>query len=384
MLRVLQIVTRLDAGGSTDDLLLLATRLPRSEFATNMISGPTLDPPPALAETLASAGVPWVQVPQLRRPVNPLLDLRALGALWRSVRTHSPDIVHTHTSKAGFVGRLAARLAGVRRILHTPHGHIFHGYYGRAATRAFITLERLAARWTERIIALTNAEAAQYLAAGIGRSEQFVTIPRGVDLAQAQAAAAGADQVRRALDLPPQACLIGSVSRLAPIKGLSYLIAAMPAILQRCPGVHLVITGDGEERVRLATQVAGLGLVPRVHFLGWREDPEAVIAALDVFVLPSLNEGLGKVLVTAMALGVPAVASRVGGVPDVIEDGRQGLLVPAADSAALAAAVVTLLGDRPRASAMGDAGRARAPLFSADLMLKCHADLYREEALRAK
>ncbi len=377
MIRVLHVITRLDAGGSTETLAVLATQLPPGEFASQVISGQTLDPPPHLFDDLARAGVPLTQAPHLRRPVNPLADSRALWALWQAIRAQEPDIVHTHTSKAGFLGRLAARLAGVRRILHTPHGHIFHGYYGPGATRAFIVLERLAARWTERIVTLTDAEAAQNLALGIGRPEQFVTIPSGVDLAQAQAMAAGAPQMRRALDLPPEARLIGTVSRLVPIKGLHYLVAAMPAILRRCPGAHLVIAGDGEERGWLEAQSAGLGLGPRVRFLGWRDDPEAVIAALDVFVLPSLNEGLGKMLVTAMALGVPAVASRVGGVPDVIEDGRQGLLVPPADPAALAAAVVALLEDRPRAAAMGDAGRARAPLFSAEVMLKRYADLYR-------
>ena len=379
MIRVLHVITRLDVGGSTDDLLLLLTRLPRAEFASSLIAGQTLDPPPGLSEALSRAGVPRIEVPHLRRPVSPLADGRALWTLWRTIQRMKVDIVHTHTSKAGFLGRLAARLAGVPHILHTPHGHIFHSYYGPAGTRTFVAMERWAARFTERIITLTDAEAAQHLALGIGRPEQFVTIPSGVDLERVRAAAADSPQMRRALGLGLEAPLIGTVSRLVPVKGLRNLLAAMPEILRRCPATHLAVAGDGEERAALEAQAATLGLAPRVHFLGFREDADAVIGALNVFILPSLNEGLGKVLVTAMALGVPAVASRVGGVPDVVEDGQQGLLVPPGDPAALAKAVIALLEDRTRGVAMGAAGRARATRFSAEVMLERHAALYRND-----
>jgi len=379
MIRILHVITRMDVGGSTDDVVMTVTRLPRGEFAQGIVSGLTLEPPPRLPETLAAAGVPWETVPSLRRNVHPAADLRALGRVWRAVRAARPDVVHTHTSKAGFIGRLAARLAGVRRIVHTPHGHIFQGYFAPAATRAFIAMERVAARFTERITVLTDAEAAQHLALGIGRPEQFVTIPSGVDLAQARGGAAGAPQVRRALGIPADAPLLGTVSRLVPVKGLIHLVAAIPEILRRCPRAHLALAGDGEERELLAAQAAALSVADRVHFLGFRDDVPAVIGALDLFVLPSLNEGLGKVLVAAMALGVPIVATKVGGVPEVVEDGRQGLLVPPADPAALAKAAITLLEDRAAAAAMGAAGRARAERFSADVMLARLAALYRND-----
>jgi glycosyltransferase involved in cell wall biosynthesis len=377
MIRVLHVVTRMDVGGSTDDLTLLLTRLPAEEFASRLLSGPTLDPPAGFAETLSRAGVHWGQVRHLVRPVSPLADGRALRALRRAIRESRPDIVHTHTSKAGFLGRLAARWAGAPRILHTPHGHVFHGYFGTAATSAFVVLERWAARFTERIITLTDAEAAQHLAAGIGRPGQFVTIPSGVDLAALHAAAGSGPRFRDAIGAPAAAPLLGAVSRLVPIKGLHHLLAAMPEILRRLPAARLVIAGDGEERAALEAQAAAVGMIPRVHFLGFRTDVAAILSALDVFVLPSLNEGLGKALVEAMALGVPVVATRVGGVPEVVEDGRQGILVPPADPAALAKAIVALLEDPARAASMGAAGRARAPHFSAEVMLARHAALYR-------
>jgi glycosyltransferase involved in cell wall biosynthesis len=218
------------------------------------------------------------------------------------------------------------------------------------------------------------------MALGIGRPEQFVTIPSGVDLAEARRAAPARAEIRRSLGLSPRTPLLGIISRLVPIKGITHLISAMPDILRRFPDTHLAVAGDGEERTVLEQQARDSGIAPHVHFLGFRADVAAVTAALDVFVLPSLNEGLGKVLVLAMALGVPVVATRVGGIPEVVKDGQQGLLVPPANPAALAGAITAILGDRERASGMGGAGRIRAESFSVEVMLGRHLQLYRGDA----
>lgn len=380
MTRVLHMITRMDVGGSSDDTLILVTRMPRPEFDSTLLSGPTNDPVPGLAESLARAAVPWIQVPYLQRPMSVPRDLMALRDLQRRIRALRPDIVHTHSSKAGFVGRLAARMAGVPRIFYTPHGHVFHSYYGPPITRMFIALERFAARFTERIVVLTDAEAEQHLAVGVGRRGQFVKIPSGVDLTAVRAEAAGGSRVRQELGLSRETPVVGSVARLVPVKGLRYLVAAMPEILHRCPETHLVLAGDGDQRSGLEGLARELVVSDRVHFLGFRRDAAAVTAALNVFVLPSLNEGLGRVLVTAMALGVPIVATKVGGVPEVVEDGRQGLLVPSADPQALGRAVTTLLTDRQCAASLGMGGRDRAGLFSSEVMLKLHAELYRNSA----
>jgi glycosyltransferase involved in cell wall biosynthesis len=380
MSRVLHIITRMDVGGSSDDTLLLVTRMPRREFDSTLISGPTADPVPGLAESLARAAVPWFQVPRLQRPMSVPRDLMALRDLRRRIRDLRPDIVHTHSSKAGFVGRLAARMAGVPRIFYTPHGHVFHSYYGPPLTRMFIALERFAARFTERIVVLTDAEAEQHLAVGVGRRGQFVKIPSGVDLASVRAEAAGGSQVRRELGLCSDTPVIGAVARLVQVKGLRHLVEAMPVILRRCPAAHLVLAGDGDQRPALERLAGEFGIADRVHLLGFRRDAAAVTAALNVFVLPSLNEGQGRVLVTAMALGVPIVATKVGGVPEVVEDGRQGLLVPAADADALGQAVTALLAQPEYAAALGAAGRGRAPLFSSEVMLTRHAELYRNSS----
>jgi len=370
VIRVLHIITRMDVGGSTENTVISVTRMPRAEFACSLISGQTTDPPPGLAASLSRAGVPWIQLRHLRRPVNPIADCRALWQLRRAIRRLGPDIVHTHSSKAGFLGRLAARAAGVPHIVHTPHGHVFEGYFSPVATRAFTLLERLAARWTDRIITLSDDEAQDHLRLRIGRPEQFVTIPSGVDLDTVCAASPAS--------LVPGRPVIGAVARLVPVKGLQYLIDAAPEILRRCPDARFLLVGDGEMRAALRAQADALGLSDRIVFTGFREDIPALIAGMDVFVLPSINEGMGRVLVMAMALGKPIVATRVGGVAELLGDGEAGLLVPPRDPAALAEAATALLRDVTRASALAEAGRRRAPRYSAEAMLEALAKVYRE------
>ena len=370
MIRVLHIITRLDVGGSTENTVISVTRMPQPEFAGSLISGETTDPPPGLAESLCRAGVPWIQLRHLRRPVSLLADCSALWQLTRAIRRMGVDIVHTHSSKAGFLGRLAARMAGVQHIVHTPHGHVFEGYFSPVATRAFAALERLAARWTDRIITLSDQEGRDHLRRGIGRPEQFVTIPSGVDLG----VVTHASPVRLVSGGP----VIGAVARLVPIKGLHYLVDAAPEILRRCPDARFLLVGDGEMRPALEAQARTLGLSDRLLFAGYREDIPSVIAGMDVVVLPSLNEGMGRVLVMAMALGKPIVATRVGGVAELLDDGEAGVLIPARDPIALAEAIGTLLQDPARARTLGEAGRRRAPHYSAEAMLDALAKLYRE------
>jgi len=370
VIRVLHIITRLDVGGSTENTVISVTRMPQAEFRCSLLSGQTVDPPPRLAGILSAAGVTWVQVPHLRRPVSPVADCLALWRLRREIRSLKPDIVHTHSSKAGFLGRVAARTAGVPHIVHTPHGHVFEGYFSWVATRTFAALERLAARWTDRIITLSDEEGRDHLKMGIGRPEQFVTIPSGVDLD----AVTAASPVRLVSGRP----VIGAVARLVPIKGLHYLVDAAPEILRRCADARFLLVGDGEMRPALEAQARALGLSDRIVFAGYREDIPSVIAGMDLVVLPSINEGMGRVLVMAMALGKPIVATRVGGVAELLGDGEAGLLVPARDPIALAEAISTLLHDPARARNLGEAGRRRAPRYSAEAMLDALTKVYRE------
>jgi glycosyltransferase involved in cell wall biosynthesis len=369
-LRIAHVITRLDVGGSTENTVISVTRMPRPEFACSLISGQTTAPPSGLAQTLSRAGVAWIQVPHLRRPLSPIADCRVVWTLWWAIRRLRVDIVHTHSSKAGFLGRLAARIAGVPHIVHTPHGHIFDGYFSPAMTRAFVVLERMAARWTDRILTLSDEEARDHLQRGIGQPGQFVTVPSGVDLTPVVAA----PPVR----LVPGGPVVGAVARLVPVKGLSHLIDAAPDILRQCPEASFLLVGDGEMRPALEAQARTLGLADRIVFAGFREDVASVMAGMDLVVLPSLNEGMGRVLVMAMALGKPIVATRVGGMPELLGDGEAGCLVPARDPAALAEAISALLREPGRARGLGEAGRRRAHRYSAQAMVDSLAALYRE------
>jgi len=373
--RVLHVITRLDRGGSATNTLLTVAGLAEA-FDQTLTYGRNRELPPlatALPERVAMR-----EVPQLVRELAPAQDAGALLALYQMMRRRRVDLVHTHTSKAGILGRVAARLAGVPRIVHTPHGHVFHGYAGAAKTRLFVLLERWAARFTDRIVALTDQEARDHLARGIGRPDQFVTIPSGVDLEPFDKPAGDPIALRASLGLPPGAVIVGSVGRLEPIKGHRYLVEAVGLLTPRFPDLHLVLAGDGALRAELTAQARAAGIGDRVRCLGWRDDTPAILDALDVFAFPSLNEGMGRALVEAMAAGCPIVASRAGGIPDVLGDGEAGVLVEPGSSPALAAGIERLLGDPGLCARLAETGRVRAQRYGLRTMLDRLEQLYRE------
>jgi glycosyltransferase involved in cell wall biosynthesis len=373
---VVHIITRLDRGGSAEDTLRSALGLAARGYRVSVFTGPGDDLPSALLGPVRAAGIRVTTVPALRPQIRVDRDLRAWARLLWGLRRERPTIVHTHESKAGFLGRWAAYLAGCRRIVHTPHGHIFYGHFPPARTALFVRLERLTARITTRLVALTPREVEDHLVRGIGRPEQWVTIHSGVPMERFQTATADPEGLRRELGCPPAALLVGSVGRFARIKRYQDLILAL-AHLGRSDVVCLLV-GDGPEAPALAAAAREAGVGDRVRFLGWREDVPRILAALSVFVLPSANEGMGLVLVEAMAMGVPVVATRVGGIPSVVPDGECGLLVEPGDVAGLAGAVAKLLADPALAARMGAAGRRRAAAYSVESMVEQLDGLYRE------
>jgi len=297
-------------------------------------------------------------------------------ALTRLFRQTRPTIVHTHTSKAGFVGRLAARLARVPVVIHQPHGHIFYGYWGRARTALFVTLERAAARWTDTLVALTPREIEEHLERAIGRAAQWTVVPSGVPTARLRAAAPSREAARARLGLPAGAFVVAGVGRLVPIKGFDLLVDALPALVARVPSAHALLIGDGEERAALEARAEALGVRARLRITGAVTDVGGVLAAADVLAAPSRNEGMGRVLVEAMAIGLPVVGAMVGGIPDVIVDGECGRLVPADDAAALARALAELGGDAALRAKLGAAAMPRAEAFSTDVAAAAMGSIY--------
>ena len=374
MIPVVHVITRLTLGGSSENTVSTMEALERAGYAGALALGPQSE-----AATVTDArrrGCRLVQVDALCREIRPARDVAAVAALWRLFRRTRPAIVHTHTSKAGFVGRLAARLAGVPAVIHQPHGHVFYGYWGPRRTALFVALERLAARWTDTIVTLTPREVDEHLARRIGRREQYAVVPSGVPTAQLRATAPSRAAARARLGLAPGAFVVVGVGRLVPIKGFDLLVAALPALLARVPTAQVVLVGDGEERDALAARAAALGVGGRLRITGAVGDVTGHVAAADLLAAPSRNEGMGRVLVEAMALGLPVVGAAVGGIPDVIEDGECGLVVPPEDPAALAEALAELGVDAARRAKLGSAGRRRAEAFSTAVAGAAMASIY--------
>lgn len=372
--RILHVITRLDAGGSATNTLLTVARL-SGAFRQTLIYGRTRQLPRLTSELRGHAEI--LELPELVREAAPVRDLAALLKLYRFIRRGRFDLVHTHTSKAGILGRVAARLARVPRIVHTPHGHIFWGYAGKVRTEVFVLVERWAASFTDRIVGLTDCEIRHYLARRIGRPGQFVSIPSGVELDRL-APPGRREELRSALGLPPGARLLGSVGRLEPVKGHRYLLEAFRLLAPRHPTLYLAFVGDGALGPELGARAREDGIADRVLFLGWRDDVSALLAALDLFAFPSLNEGMGRALVEAMAVGLPIVASRAGGIPEVLGDGEAGLLVEPGSAPALAWGIERFLEEPALAADRGRAARARARRYGVEGMLRRLAALYRE------
>jgi glycosyltransferase involved in cell wall biosynthesis len=376
--KVVHIITRMDMGGSAQNTLLTALHHDSQHYNVWLFKGSTLESAMTKAETklvedqLETAkkqGIEIIDVPSLVRRISPTNDVRGLVALFRHIRKIEPHIVHTHTSKAGILGRLAAWLARVPTIIHT-----------RSLSKIFLQMEKLLGRITHHHVALTPEEGKDYLNLGVAKSKNISVIHSGVDLEQFSQGAKQRTRKRKELNIPADSLVIGYVGWLIPIKGVTYLVKAMAEVAEKYPKSLLVLVGKGddkgEEEIKLREQVQSLGLTDKVLFLGWRPDVAEITGCFDIFVLPSLNEGMGRVLVEAMAAGLPIVASRVGGIPDLIKNGENGLLVPPAEASAFGKAISDLLSDKEKRNRMGEAGKKVCLPYSAEAMVERINTLY--------
>jgi glycosyltransferase involved in cell wall biosynthesis len=349
--RVLHVISTLLPGGTeTAVLRLIRSCDPRRyQFRVAYLRGD-----PELAADFAAAGAPATPM-GLRRKADPACLLR----LWRYLRRERFDLVHTHMDLADYYGAFAARLAGVRGVVSTKHNADEFRTRRTWKRYPFLALERAAYELADAVIVVSDG-VGDFLA----RSEhlprrKLVTIRNGVD-ARITEQAIARGEARRRLSLDRFDPVIGTVGRLAPQKGQIDLLRALPAITRLLPGAALAIAGEGPSRPVLEQEARQLGIADRVVFLGHRRDVPAVLSALDLFVLPSLWEGMPLALLEAMALGCPVVAARAVGVEEVLRDGVEGLLVPRRDPAALAEAALRLLRHPSRARALAEAARARA------------------------
>jgi len=383
MTKIVHIVTRLDRGGSAENTWLTCHEL-AEKYEIILVHGLSRESRMTDWESQSvqgrikmaeERGVKVIPLPSLVRSIDPVQDLRALFSLWRLLVREEPDVVHTHTSKAGILGRLAAKMAGAPCVVHTPHGHVFYGHFGPLASKLFLVIERLMATVTDRMIALTEVEKNDYIAFSVCNRQKLVTIHSGVDIAPYLKADVQV-QKKKALGLDPNALVVGTVGWLLPIKGPMVLLRAMKGLWQSHPQAVLVYVGKGDMEQELKEEASRMDGSDKVLFLGWRDDVPEIMQCLDVFVLPSLNEGMGRVLVEAMAAGKPVVASRVGGILDLVKDGLNGLLVEPGNPGALCDAIGKLLGDKSLRDEMGRRGRDRAKDFTVEKMIEKIDGLY--------
>jgi len=374
MISVMHVITRLTVGGSSENTVSIIEELQRFGYASTLVLGPQSEGP--TVEDARRRGCRIAELDGMVREVSPARDVAAVLQLYRLFRRERPAIVHTHTSKAGFVGRFAAWLAGVPAVIHQPHGHIFYGYWSRPRTAMFVALERVAAHWTDTMIALTPREIEEHLERGIGRAEQYAVVPSGVPTRALREGAASRAEARARLGLPADAYVVAGVGRFVPIMGFDLLVAALGELVAQVPNAHVVLIGDGVERGALQAQAAALGVTARLHISGAVTDVVGLLPAADVLAAPSRNEGMGRVLVEAMALGLPVVGTRVGGIGDVILDGECGLLVPPEDPGALAAALIELGQDAARRAKLSEGARPRAEDFSITVAAAAMRALY--------
>ncbi len=332
-MRVTHVITRLIIGGAQENTVATVLNLRRKpDVEVHLVSGPTMGSEGSMESHLAECPGLLTIVPSLVRPVHPWLDFVALRALASHFRRQRPDIVHTHSGKAGVLGRLAARRAGVPVVIHHIHGPSFGNFQGRLANWIFTAAERYAARATTHFICSAQAMARLYLAAGIGRAEMYTRIFSGFDV-EPFLHSTNNPALRQQLGLSPDAFVIGKIARLAPLKGHDDLLAAFARLVSQLPRAHLLIVGGGPLRNRLESRARELRISDRIVFTGLIPPGEVAryTGIMDCLVHLSYREALSRALPQALAAGVPVVSYDFDGAEEVCQDGQTGFLVRTGD-----------------------------------------------------
>ena len=357
-MNICHVITRMIVGGAQENTLFTARGHLEHGHQTTLVTGPTTGPEGKLLEKVQVPELRVVQIPSLTRELSPLTDYRAYRELKAHFRAESYDVVHTHSSKAGILARIAATHARVPLVVHTVHGPPFHAYEKAWRNRLYITAEKVAARYCSKIYTVADAMTQQFCEAGIGRPAQYQTVYSGMDL-QAYLDAKPECELRNSLGIPEDALVVGKIARLFELKGYEYLVEAAPLIVKEHPRVRFLIVGDGLLRESLEQQFTVAGIRDHVVFTGL-VPPDHIpryTALMDVLVHLSLREGLPRTVVQALAAAVPAVGFPLDGTPEAILDGKTGYLCEVRNSQAVAGAVNKLLRTPQLRAELGSAGR---------------------------
>ncbi len=381
--KVLRVIARLNMGGPALHVAYLTAGLRPRGYDTTLVAGTLAQGEDSMAFVADERGVEVMKIEELGREISPLRDLLAIVRLARVIRRERPQILHTHTAKAGAVGRLAALLAGPGRppvIVHTFHGHVLHGYFGPVRSRLFLALERWLAAHTTALIAVGPQVRDDLVALGVAPAERFTVIRLGIELGErVRPGENGRVEMRRYLGVPPERFVVGWVGRMTAVKRTDDVLDAFRRLRARGVDACLCLVGDGPDRERLERQASELGVIRDTLFLGYQEDVAPYYAAFDALVLPSANEGTPVSVIEALAAETPVVATRVGGVPDVVREGEDGFLVDAGDTEELAERLTRLAHDPELRRRFGESGRGRVlKRYAVERLLDDVDRLYRE------
>ena len=369
-IRVLRVIARMNVGGPAWQVSVLTRGLENDQFTSQLVCG-EISEGEADFLALRDPELAVTRIPTLGRSLNAFDDVRAFWQLVRIIRKTKPDIVHTHTAKAGVLGRVAAVLMRVPVRVHTFHGHVLHGYFSPIVTQIFIQIERVLGWFTHGIVSVGSQVRDDLLEVGIGTPEKYTVIAPGV----AQGETVNRDVARESLGLLPDARVALFIGRLTQIKRPDRLLEAFSLVLEEVSSAVLLMAGEGE--LFESTKELGAGFGDSVRFLGWRSDLAVLFAAADVAVLSSDNEGMPVTLIEASMAGVPCVTTDVGSAREVVLDNETGFVVPT-DSVAIAQALITLFTNEKLRSEMGVAAAAHTIAnFSSNRLVKDHVNLYR-------
>jgi glycosyltransferase involved in cell wall biosynthesis len=380
--KILRVIARLNMGGPALHVAYLTEGLTKRGYDTTLVSGSLARGEDSMAFVADARGVEVVRIDELGREISPLRDLMATIRLAKLIRKERPQILHTHTAKAGTVGRVAALLAGSRRppiIVHTFHGHVLRGYFGPLRSLFFRLLERRLAARTTALIAVSPQVRDDLVALGVAPRERFVVIRLGIELDERVAPEQdGRAESRRYLGIPGDRFAVGWIGRMTAVKRTDDVLVAFKRLRDGGVDAVLCMVGDGPDRLQLEQRAHELGVARNTVFLGYQEDVAPLYAAFDALVLPSGNEGTPVSVIEALAAELPVVATRVGGVPDVVRDGEDGYLVEAGATDDLADRLAQLARDPALRARMGKQGRERVlPRYAVDRLVDDVDELYR-------
>ena len=370
--RVLRVIARLNVGGPALHVTYLARGLAERGYETTLVAGDVARGEASMSFVAEQAGVEIVTLPGLSRELSPVRDALAAFRLARLIRKLRPDVVHTHTAKAGAVGRTAALLAWPRRpvVVHTFHGHVLRGYFGTGGTLVFRAIETLLARASDRLIAVSPEVRDELVALHVAPRERFSVVRLGIELEPRVRFDGDPAEVRRRHGIPEGKFVVGWFGRMTAVKRTDDLLTMLAGVRERGIDALLLLVGDGDDRERLEQRAHDLGLARSCLFLGYQEDVADGVPR---------SEGTPVTIIEALAAGRPVVATKVGGVPDVVDEGETGFLVRPHDTHALAERLEILAGDPVRRRAMGDLGRARVlERYAVERLVDDVDGLYRE------